>query len=159
MTDIRVGFGQDVHRFVLGRPLVLGGVNIPYEKGLAGHSDADVLTHAIMDALLGAASLGDIGEHFPDNDPAYKDISSLILLRTVGDLLGRDGFSIRHIDVTIAAQAPKVSPYKQQIKTQLARVLELMETQVNIKATTHEGLGFVGRHEGIAAFAVATLSL
>ena len=158
MNEFRVGFGQDVHRLVVGRPLILGGVAIPHEKGLDGHSDADVLTHAIMDALLGAAGLGDIGEHFPDDDLMYKDISSLVLLRKVGDMLRQAGFFVQYIDATVAAQAPKISPYKGEMETKLAYALELTESQINIKATTHEGLGFVGRHEGIVAFAVTTLA-
>lgn len=155
---MRVGTGYDVHRLVEGRKLIVGGVEIPYEKGLLGHSDADVLLHAVSDALLGAAALGDIGRHFPDSDPAYKDISSLILLQRVGDLLAGKGFLIENIDATIIAQAPKMRPYIDTMRENIAKALELDATQVNVKATTEEGLGFTGAGEGIAAQAVCLLT-
>jgi 2-C-methyl-D-erythritol 2,4-cyclodiphosphate synthase len=149
------GQGFDVHRFCEGRPLVLGGVKVPYEKGLAGHSDADVLTHAVCDAVLGAIGAGDIGEHFPDTDPAYKDASSLKLLESVVALAHERGAAAAHVDVTLVAQQPRIGPYKQEMKQNLERVLK--GATVNIKATTTEGLGLTGRGEGIAAMAVATM--
>lgn len=155
---MRVGMGYDVHRLVEDRALVVGGVEIPYEKGLLGHSDADVLLHAIMDALLGAAALGDIGKHFPDNDPAYKGISSVALLEQVGALLQEKGFLIENIDSTIIAQAPKMRPYIEEMRKKIAGVLELDVGHVNVKATTEEGLGFTGAGEGISAQAVCLLT-
>ena len=141
---MRIGTGYDVHRLVEGRNLVLGGVLIPYEKGLLGHSDADVLLHAIMDALLGAAALGDIGRHFPDTDPKWEGASSLSLLKHVFSLLDAAGYSIINIDATIIAQRPKLAPYLQEMKEQIAQVLCLRDSQLNLKATTEEGLGFTG---------------
>ena len=155
---MRIGTGYDVHRLVEGRNLVLGGVLIPYEKGLLGHSDADVLLHAIMDALLGAAALGDIGRHFPDTDPKWEGASSLSLLKHVFSLLDAAGYSIINIDATIIAQRPKLAPYLQEMKEQIAQVLCLRDSQLNLKATTEEGLGFTGRGEGIAAKAVCLLA-
>ncbi len=155
---MRVGMGYDVHRLVEGRELVMGGVKIPYEKGLLGHSDADVLLHAIMDALLGAAALGDIGKHFPDNDPAYEGISSLVLLEKVGEQLASKSFLIENIDATIIAQAPKMRPYIDAMRENIARVLGLDTGHVNVKATTEEGLGFTGKGEGISAQAICLLT-
>ena len=152
---MRIGMGYDVHRLVEDRDLILGGVRIPYEKGLLGHSDADVLLHAIMDALLGAAALGDIGKHFPDTDPAYKGASSLKLLEHVGDLIERELYVISNIDATIIAQRPKMAPHIDEMRENVAKVLHLEVSQVNIKATTEEGLGFTGSGEGISAQAVA----
>ncbi len=154
---MRVGMGYDVHRLVEERELILGGVKIPYEKGLLGHSDADVLLHAIMDALLGAAALGDIGKHFPDTDPRYKGISSLRLLAHVGELIEEQLYVIGNIDATIIAQKPKMAPHIEQMRVNVARTLHLDVSQVNIKATTEEGLGFTGSGEGISAQAVACL--
>lgn len=155
---MRIGMGYDVHRLVEGREMVIGGVKIPYEKGLLGHSDADVLLHAISDALLGAAALGDIGKHFPDSDPAYKGISSLILLQKVGELLAESGYLIENIDSTIIAQAPKMRPHIDTMRQNIADALELNVNQVNVKATTEEGLGFTGTGEGISAQAVCILT-
>lgn len=155
---MRVGTGYDVHRLVEGRKLIIGGVELPFEKGLLGHSDADVLLHAISDALLGAAALGDIGRHFPDSDPAYKGISSVILLQRVGDLLAKKGFLIENIDATVIAQAPKMSPYIDSMRENIAGVLGMDTGHVNVKATTEEGLGFTGTGEGIAAQAVCLLT-
>lgn len=155
---MRIGMGYDVHRLVEGRELILGGVKIPYEKGLLGHSDADVLLHAISDALLGAAALGDIGKHFPDTDPAYKGISSVILLKKVGELLEEKGFLIENIDATIIAQAPKMRPFIDTMRENIAQALGIEEEQVNVKATTEEGLGFTGTGEGISAQAVCMLT-
>ncbi len=155
MTNLRVGHGYDVHRLVPDRKLILGGVEIPWEKGLLGHSDADVLLHAIMDALAGAARLGDIGKLFPDTDPAYKGISSLKLLKEVGRLLGEKSFAVVNIDVTLLAQAPKVTPYKTQMEEKIAAALGLEPERINVKATTEEGLGFTGKGSGMAAHAVA----
>ncbi len=154
---MRVGMGYDVHKLVEGRELVLGGVKIPYEKGLLGHSDADVLLHAIMDALLGAAALGDIGKHFPDTDPAYKGISSIRLLKDVGALLEDKLYFISNIDATIIAQRPKMAPHIRKMRENIAEALQIDVEQVNIKATTEEGLGFTGSGEGISAQAVACL--
>lgn len=154
---MRIGHGYDVHRLAEGRNLIIGGVKIPYEKGLLGHSDADVLVHAIMDALLGALALGDIGMHFPDSDPAYKNADSLVLLRQVFLLVQKEGMHIVNIDSTILAQAPKLAPYITSMRKNLAMTLELAENCINIKATTEEGLGFTGRKEGIAAHAVCLL--
>lgn len=154
---MRVGMGYDVHRLTENRELILGGVKIPYEKGLLGHSDADVLIHAIMDALLGAAALGDIGKHFPDTDPEYKGISSIKLLEHVGRLIEEQLYVIGNIDATIIAQSPKMAPYIEQMRENVARALHLEIGQVNIKATTEEGLGFTGSGEGISSQAVACL--
>jgi len=158
VAGMRVGMGYDVHRLTADRDLVIGGVKIPYEKGLLGHSDADVLLHAIMDALLGAAALGDIGKHFPDNDPAYKGISSMKLLKKVGALLLKKGFLIENIDATIIAQAPKMRPYIDEMRDNIAGALELDVDHVNVKATTEEGLGFTGTGEGISAQAICLLT-
>lgn len=154
---MRVGMGYDVHRLVPERDLIIGGVKIPYEKGLLGHSDADVLLHAIMDALLGAAALGDIGKHFPDNDPAYKGADSLILLGRVGEILSEEGYVIENIDSTIIAQKPKMAPHIEQMRKNIADTLGLDISRVNVKATTEEGLGFTGTGEGISAQAVALI--
>lgn len=155
---MRIGMGYDVHRLTQDRKLIMGGVEIPYEKGLLGHSDADVLIHAVMDALLGAAALGDIGKHFPDTDPAYKDISSVQLLRHVGALLEENRFLIENIDATIVAQAPKMRPYIDKMRENIAGALGIEAGQVNVKATTEEGLGFTGNGEGISAQAVCMLT-
>lgn len=155
---MRIGMGYDVHRLVEGRKLILGGVDIPYEKGLLGHSDADVLLHAIMDALLGAAALGDIGKHFPDTDPAYKGISSVKLLEHVGGLLEENCFFIENIDATIIAQAPKMRPHIDAMRENIAKALNIEVSQVNVKATTEEGLGFTGEGEGISSQAVCLLT-
>ena len=152
---MRIGVGYDVHPLVEGRTLVLGGVEVPFEKGLAGHSDADVLVHAIMDALLGAAGLGDIGTHFPPSDAAYKDISSLTLLRRVGNLLEGDGWKVGNIDAVVVAERPMLSPFIQEMRNRIGDGLGIGQEQVAIKATTTEGLGYTGRGEGIAAHAVA----
>lgn len=154
---MRVGLGYDVHKLVEGRDLILGGVAIPYEKGLLGHSDADVLVHAIMDALLGAAALGDIGKHFPDTDPAYKGADSLKLLEHVGTLLDEHLYVIENIDATIIAQRPKMAPYIPTMRENVARVLGIDVEQVNIKATTEEGLGFTGQGEGISSQAICAI--
>ena len=154
---MRIGHGYDVHRLVEDRALILGGVEIPHSKGLLGHSDADVLTHAIMDALLGAAGLWDIGHAFPDTDPAYKGISSLLLLERVMDMLKGKKFSVGNVDATILAQKPKLAPYIPQMRKNLAEILGVDESRVNVKATTEEGLGFTGREEGMAAHAVVLL--
>lgn len=154
---MRIGMGYDVHRLVEGRDLIMGGVKIPYEKGLLGHSDADVLLHAISDALLGAAALGDIGKHFPDSDPQYKGISSLLLLGKVGELLEEHLYFIENIDATIIAQAPKMRPHIDKMRENIAEVLHLDVSQVNVKATTEEGLGFTGSGEGISAQAVCLI--
>lgn len=150
--------GYDVHRLVEGRDLIVGGVKIEYEKGLLGHSDADVLLHAIMDALLGAAALGDIGKHFPDSDPQYKGISSIKLLEHVADLLAENNYFIGNIDATIIAQAPKFRPYIDQMNENIAKALNIELNQVNVKATTEEGLGFTGSGEGISSQAICTLN-
>lgn len=154
---MRVGLGYDVHKLVEGRDLIIGGVNIPYEKGLLGHSDADVLLHAISDALLGAAALGDIGKHFPDTDPKYKGADSLKLLEHVGKLLEENLYIIENIDATIIAQRPKMAPHIQAMRENVARVLGLEVDQVNIKATTEEGLGFTGTGEGISSQAICAV--
>jgi len=156
---MRVGTGYDVHRLEEGRDLILGGVKIPSERGLLGHSDADVLVHAIMDALLGAAALGDIGHYFPDTDPQYEGVSSLVLLKKVRELLGNELLFIGNIDATIIAQKPKLAPYIDQMKHTIAETLDIDERQLNIKATTEEGLGFTGSGEGIAAQAVCSLDM
>lgn len=154
---MRVGLGYDVHKLVEGRDLIIGGVQIPYEKGLLGHSDADVLLHAIMDALLGAAALGDIGKHFPDTDSKYKGISSIKLLEYVRELIDDELYVVGNIDATIIAQRPKMAPYIEQMKKNVADALAIEVSQVNIKATTEEGLGFTGSGEGISAQAIASL--
>lgn len=154
---MRIGHGYDVHRLVEGRALILGGVDIPYEKGLLGHSDADVLTHAVMDALLGAACLGDIGQHFPDTDPDYAGADSLALLGKVVELLAAKGYALCNLDATILAQAPKLAPHIPQMRANLARVMGVDPDQVSVKATTEEGLGFTGEKLGIAAHAVVLL--
>jgi 2-C-methyl-D-erythritol 2,4-cyclodiphosphate synthase len=154
---IATGIGYDAHRLAAGRPLILGGVEIPHEQGLDGHSDADVLTHAIIDALLGAAGAGDIGLHFPDTDERYRGADSLELLRTVVELLARDAYAIRHVDATVVMERPRLAPHRDAIRERLASELGIGLGQVNVKATTGEGMGFVGRGEGVAALAVATL--
>ena len=157
MTNLRIGHGYDVHRLKTGRTLILGGVTIPYDLGLDGHSDADVLTHAIMDALLGAAAAGDIGKLFPDNDEAFRDISSLELLRRVKLHLAEKNYKIVNVDATIIAQAPKLSPYREAMRENLAKVMEVDVEQVSVKATTEEHLGFTGKGEGIAAHAICLI--
>ena len=154
---MRIGMGYDVHKLVEGRKLILGGVEIPNEKGMLGHSDADVLLHAIMDALLGAAALGDIGKHFPDTDPAYKGISSIRLLEHVADLLEEHQFLIENIDATIIAQRPKMRPYIDTMRENIAKALKIEADQINVKATTEEGLGFTGSGEGISSQAICML--
>ena len=154
---MRIGQGYDVHRLTEGRDLILGGVKIPYEKGLLGHSDADVLTHAVMDALLGAAALGDIGQLFPDSDPAYEGADSIALLRKVGEVLEEHGYVVENIDSTVIAQRPKLLPYQPEMAENIAEALGLEASQVSVKATTEEGLGFTGSGEGIAALAIALL--
>lgn len=154
---MRIGMGYDVHRLTEGRDLILGGVKIPYEKGLLGHSDADVLLHAVMDALLGAAALGDIGKHFPDTDPAYEGASSMRLLEHVGKLLEERLYVVENIDATIIAQRPKMAPHIGEMRRNIAAALHLELDQVNVKATTEEGLGFTGTGEGISAQVVACL--
>ena len=156
---MRIGQGYDVHRLVVGRRLVIGGVEIPFEMGLEGHSDADVLLHAIIDALLGASGLGDIGRHFPESDPAYKDADSRSLLRQAGASVRQAGFAVANIDATIIAQAPRMAPHVAQMKANIAADLGIAPTQVNVKAKTTERLGFTGRGEGIAAEAVALLEV
>jgi len=153
----RIGLGYDVHRLVEGRPLILGGLKIPYVKGLLGHSDADVLTHAVMDAILGALGKGDIGRHFPDSSPLYKGASSLSLLKKVVEMLHHEKFTMNNLDATIIAQEPKLIKYLDAMKERLSDVLEIDPQMMNVKATTTEGLGFCGRGEGIAALAVVTL--
>lgn len=154
---MRVGMGYDVHKLVENRKLILGGVEIPYEKGLLGHSDADVLVHAIMDALLGAAALGDIGKHFPDNDPAYKGANSMKLLSEVKRLISEQNYVIENIDATVIAQRPKLASYIEQMRENIANVLEISKGQVSVKATTEEGLGFTGTGEGISSQAICLL--
>ena len=154
---MRIGHGYDVHKLVEGRALILGGVNIPWEKGLLGHSDADVLVHAVMDALLGAAGLGDIGKHFPDTDPAYAGADSLKLLEHVTALLAQEGWQVGNVDTTILAQRPKLAPHIPQMRDNLAARMGIAPSQVNVKATTEEGLGFTGAGEGMAAHAVCLL--
>lgn len=155
---MRVGMGYDVHKLTEDRDLILGGVNIPWEKGLLGHSDADVLIHAIMDALLGAAALGDIGKHFPDTDPAYKGISSVKLLVHVAGLLREHGYEVGNIDATIIAQKPKMAPHIPQMRKNMAEALGIPESKINVKATTEEGLGFTGSGEGISSQAICLLT-
>lgn len=154
---MRIGHGYDVHRLTEGRKLILGGVDIPYKKGLDGHSDADVLVHAVMDALLGAAALGDIGKHFPDSDEAFRGIDSMLLLERVHGLIIQKGYIISNIDITVIAQRPKLAPFVPTMISNIARKLQLSEDQVNIKATTEEHLGFTGRGEGISCHAVCLL--
>jgi 2-C-methyl-D-erythritol 2,4-cyclodiphosphate synthase len=153
----RIGLGYDVHRLIPGRPLILGGISIPSPVGLDGHSDADVLVHALGDALLGAANLGDLGSHFPDSDPQYKGISSLRLLEHIDALIREKGFAVGNLDVTVVAQAPRLAPFRPQMQAALASTLRLSPDRISIKATTTEGLGFSGRREGIAAYAVVLL--
>jgi 2-C-methyl-D-erythritol 2,4-cyclodiphosphate synthase len=155
---VRVGLGYDAHRLVTGRPLVLGGVEMPYEKGLLGHSDADVLTHAVGDALLGAVGAGDLGTHFPDKDPAYKDISSLILLARIMEVVRDRGFAPVNVDATIVAQQPRLAPHISAMQAKLAPILGLTPADINIKATTTEHMGFAGRGEGMAAYAVVLVT-
>lgn len=157
MSKLRIGHGYDVHKLVSDRKLILGGVDIPYEKGLLGHSDADVLLHAISDALLGAAALGDIGKHFPDTDAAYKNADSLILLSRVGELIKNAGYQVSNIDATVIAQAPKLAPHIEQMRKNIAKALSLDFNDVSVKATTEERLGFTGRGEGISAHAVCII--
>ena len=154
---IRIGHGYDVHKFAENRALIIGGVKIPYEKGLLGHSDADVLTHSIMDSILGAMAMGDIGKHFPDNDDSYKNISSTVLLSRVIALMKENGYAISNIDATIIAQKPKLSPYISSMVEVLAEKCEIATNQINIKATTEEGLGFTGEEKGIAAHSVVLI--
>ncbi|ABI69649.1 2-C-methyl-D-erythritol 2,4-cyclodiphosphate synthase [Syntrophomonas wolfei] len=154
---MRVGYGYDVHRLQEGRRLVLGGVEIPHMQGLLGHSDADVLLHAICDALLGAAALGDIGQHFPDSDSQYKDINSLLLLKEVAGILQRAGWRVINVDSTVVAQEPRLAPHIKQMRQNIARVLAIESEQVSVKATTTEGLGFAGRQQGISAHAVVLI--
>ena len=154
---MRIGHGYDVHKLTEGRKLILGGVEIPYEKGLLGHSDADVITHAVMDALLGAAALGDIGKHFPDSDPKYKGADSIGLCRHVCKLIREKGYAVSNVDATIIAQAPKLAPYIEAMRTNLAEALKVSKDQVNVKATTEEHLGFTGEGLGISAHAVCLI--
>ena len=154
---MRIGMGYDVHKLVIGRDLIMGGVKIPFEKGLLGHSDADVLLHAISDSLLGAAALGDIGKHFPDTDPNFKGADSLMLLKEVGRLIKKEGYNIGNIDATIIAQKPKMLPHILSMRENIAKVLEIEINQINIKATTEEGLGFTGSLEGISSQSIALL--
>ena len=154
---VRVGFGYDAHRLVVGRDLILGGVNIPYDLGLQGHSDADVLIHASCDALLGAAGLGDLGSHFPDTDPELEGLSSVVILKRVASMVRDGGFALQNLDTTVVAEAPKLAPYIEAMIARIADSLEVHPRQVSVKATTTEGMGFTGRGEGIAAYAVAAL--
>lgn len=154
---MRIGFGYDVHKLVSNRDLIIGGVNIPWEKGLLGHSDADVLIHAIMDGILGALALGDIGKHFPDTDLQYKDISSMKLLEKVYNLMMEKGYEIGNIDATIAAQRPKLASYIEEMRLNLSKILKTSVENINIKATTTEELGYIGRKEGISAYGVCLL--
>ena len=154
---MKIGFGYDVHKLIEGRPLILGGVHIPFEKGLLGHSDGDALIHAIIDSLLGAANLGDIGTHFPDNDEAYKDISSVILLEKTSELLKESKYTIVNIDATVVLEKPKLIPYIADMKQIIADKLDIESTQISIKATREEGMGFVGNGEGIKVFAVCLI--
>lgn len=155
---MQIGIGYDVHRLVTGRPLILGGAKIPFEKGLQGHSDADVLVHAVCDALLGSVGLGDIGQHFPDTDPQYKDISSLKLLARTSAMVRRQGFAVQNIDTIIFAEAPQIGPYRETMQKNLARAVEVAPSCINIKATTTEGLGPIGRGEGIGAMSVVLVA-
>ena len=155
----RIGFGYDAHRLVEGRPLILGGVEIPHAVGLEGHSDADVLVHAVIDAVLGAMGMGDIGQRFPDTDPAYKNVSSLLMLQEVMKSVKREGFCLNNLDATIVAQRPKLASYIPDMQAKIAEVLETSKNRINIKATTTEGMGFTGRREGMEAFAVVSLGV
>ena len=155
--SVQTGLGYDCHPFTEGRPLVLGGIEIEHERGLAGHSDADVLTHAVIDALLGAAALGDIGEHFPDTDERYRDARSIALLRTVVELLEARGFSVVHVDATLVIERPRIASVRELIRASLADAIGISSDRVSVKATRGEGMGFVGREEGAAALAVATV--
>ena len=157
MTNLRIGHGYDVHRLTEGRALILGGVTIPYEKGLLGHSDADVLTHAVMDALLGAAALGDIGKLFPDSADEFAGISSMELLRRVKRCLSDEGYTVVNVDATVLAQAPKLAPYREQMRANIAEMLETDVSHVSVKATTEEGLGFTGQGQGISSQAICLL--
>jgi 2-C-methyl-D-erythritol 2,4-cyclodiphosphate synthase len=154
---IRMGFGYDIHAFAEDRKLILGGVEIPFERGLKGHSDADVLIHAVCDALLGALALGDIGKHFPDTDPKWKDADSKIFLKETNKLVRENGYLINNIDSTIVLQRPKIAPFIEKMRSNLADVLDLGIDQISVKATTSEGIGFVGREEGAAAFATVLI--
>lgn len=154
---MRIGMGYDVHKLVEGRPLILGGVRIPYEKGLLGHSDADCLVHAIMDSLLGAAALGDIGRHFPDTDDIFKDADSMVLMEHVRDLLYEAGYSVGNIDATIIAQKPKMAPFVEEMRDRIAETLKIEKDRINIKATTEEGMGFTGEGLGITCQSIALL--
>jgi len=158
VTGVATGIGWDSHRLVEGRPLILGGVNIPFERGLAGHSDADVLAHAVIDALLGAAGLGDIGEHFPDTDARWKGADSIVLLRAVVGLIADARHAVAHVDTTVVMERPKLGPHRAEIRASLAAALGVAVERVNVKASTGEGMGFVGRGEGVAALAVVTLA-
>lgn len=157
MSNIRIGHGYDVHKLVEGRRLILGGVDIPHEKGLLGHSDADVLLHAISDSLLGAAALGDIGKHFPDTDAAYKNADSLVLLQRVNEIITAAGYRVSNVDSTVIAQAPKLAPHIEQMRINIAKALNVSYTDISVKATTEERLGFTGRGEGISAHAVCII--
>ncbi|MBN1366256.1 MAG: 2-C-methyl-D-erythritol 2,4-cyclodiphosphate synthase [Syntrophaceae bacterium] len=154
----RSGIGYDSHRLVSGRKLILGGVKIPFDKGLDGHSDADVLIHAVCDALLGASGIKDIGRHFPDNDPEFKDISSMIILEKVNEIIAAQGFSVNNVDATVVMEKPRLAPYAAKMISNIARVLNIPESCVNVKAKTNEGMGFVGRNEGVAVFAIVTIA-
>jgi 2-C-methyl-D-erythritol 2,4-cyclodiphosphate synthase len=156
-SNVRIGFGYDVHRLVQGRKLILGGVEIPHQMGLEGHSDADILLHAVSDALLGAAGLGDIGKHFPNSDPRFKGISSMVLLKHVAELLSQHRFGVVNIDATVVLEKPQVSPYIDEMRRNIGSVLNILPQNVSVKATTHEGLGFVGTGQGASAHAVALL--
>lgn len=154
----RIGFGYDVHRLIEGRPLILGGVDVPHSAGLDGHSDADVLTHAVIDAIIGALGAGDIGQHFPDTDPSYKGISSLLLLQMTRDLMQGEGFQLNNLDATVVAQEPRLAPHLEGMRKHFADILSAPLDRINIKATTSERLGFCGKKEGMEAFAVVTLA-
>lgn len=154
-----LGIGYDSHRLAQGRRLVIGGVDIPHDRGLEGHSDADVLAHAITDALLGAAGLGDIGQHFPDTDPRYEGADSIALLERAVEIVAAEGYRLVNVDCTLVMESPRIAPYRQQIEERLARALRLPQSRVNVKASTGEGIGFVGRQEGVAALAIASLAV
>jgi 2-C-methyl-D-erythritol 2,4-cyclodiphosphate synthase len=156
---IRIGFGYDAHRLVVGRDLILGGINIPYDRGLQGHSDADVLIHAACDALLGAAGLGDLGRHFPDTDPELEGLSSVLILKKVVSMVRHEGFELQNLDTTVVAETPKLAPYIEEMIATIADALEVSPGQISVKATTTEGMGFTGRGEGMAAYAVAALKV
>jgi len=155
---MRIGFGYDVHELVINRKLIIGGVDIPYNKGLLGHSDADVLIHSIMDSILGALALGDIGKHFPDTDMEYKDIDSMVLLERVYKIMNEKGYEIGNIDATVAAQAPKLAPFIDQMRENISKVLNTSIDNISVKATTTEKLGFVGREEGISSYSVCLIN-